>query len=86
MSDADFQIYANYFAFIIPVFSGIIGVFFLIPKFNPKRQYEDLKMSPISKQAIRLYIQGIIAFIVGFGLVFGLLYLIMPWLNKIGLI
>lgn len=82
MANEEFKIYANYFAIIIPVFAGLIGVFFLIPKFNPKNQYKDFKNAQrpdflLSKQAFKLYLQGAIAFIVAFGAIFGILYLVM---------
>ncbi|MBU1031709.1 hypothetical protein KKE03_02160 [Patescibacteria group bacterium] len=86
MSNQDFSAYALYFAIIVPVFGGLIGVFFLIPKFNPKRQYSDLKMSATSKRAIKLYLQAIIAFVVGFGGIIALLYFVMTWLGKMRII
>lgn len=85
MSNEEFKNFDLYFQIITLFFGTLIGFFFLIPKFNPKRQYEDLEMSPFSKQAYKLYFQGILAFVLGFGGIMSVLYLIM-WLDGKGII
>ena len=87
----DFGIYAIYFYIVVIFFGLIIGTLFLIPKFNPKNQYKDFKNAQklgflFSKQALKLYIQALIAFIVGFGGIFAILYFLLHWLDKAGII